>query len=47
VIQKILAHLDKTNPVSLQLAQLPTLRAPPDEHHNEDFIVQRDFDFGA
>lgn len=47
VIQEILAHLDKTNPVSLQLAQLPTLRAPPDEQQNEGFIVQVDFDFGA
>lgn len=47
VIQKILAHLDKLNPVSEQVTQLPTLRAPPDEQHKEDFIVQRDFDFGA
>jgi hypothetical protein len=47
VIQKILAHLDKINPVSEQVTQLPPLRAPPNEQHNEDFIVQRDFDFGA
>ena len=47
IIQKILAHLDKTNPVSTQATLLPSLRAPPDEQHDKDFAVQRDFDFGA
>jgi hypothetical protein len=47
VIQKILAHLDKTYPLSTQVSQLPPLRAPPDEQYDEDFTVQRDFDFGA
>jgi hypothetical protein len=47
VIQKILAHLYKTHPISAQVALLPPLRAPPDDHYDEDFIVQRDIDFGA
>jgi hypothetical protein len=47
VIQKILAHLDKTYPLSTQVSQLPPLRAPPDEQYDEDFTVQSDFDFGA
>ncbi|MFC3120757.1 hypothetical protein [Agaribacter flavus] len=51
VVQKILAHLDKTNPVSEQISPLPPLRAPPEGEHNNDFsrklTVQRDFDFGA
>jgi hypothetical protein len=47
IIQKILAHLDKINPVSTQATLLPPLRAPPDEQHDKDFAVQRDFDFGA
>jgi hypothetical protein len=47
VIQKILAHLDKTYPLSTQVALLPPLRAPSDEQYDEDFTVQRDFDFGA
>jgi len=46
VIQKILAHLDKTCPSSEQVTQLPPLRAPPDDQY-DDFNVQRDFDFGA
>jgi hypothetical protein len=47
VIQKILAHLDKTYSVSAQVALLPPLRAPPDDQYDEDFTVKRDFDFGA
>jgi hypothetical protein len=47
VIQKILAHIDKTHPSSEQVTQLPPLRAPPDDQYDEDFTVQRDFDFGA
>jgi hypothetical protein len=45
VIQKILEHLDKKSPTSLQTTLLPPLRAPPDEEH--DFNIQRDFNFGA
>jgi hypothetical protein len=45
VVQKILAHMDKTHPSSEQVTQLPPLRAPPDEEH--DFNIQRDFNFGA
>jgi hypothetical protein len=47
VIQKILAHLDKTYPTTEQVSQLPPLRAPPDERYDEGFTVQHDFDFGA
>lgn len=47
VIQKILAHLDKTCSLSNQVALLPPLRAPLDEQYDEDFTVQRDFDFGV
>jgi hypothetical protein len=47
VIQKILGHLDKTYPLSTQVALLPSLRAPPDEQYDEDSTVQRGFDFWA
>ena len=47
VIQKILAHLEKTYSVSSQAPLLPPLRAPPDDQYDEDFTVQRDFDFGV
>ena len=47
VIQKILAHLDKTYSSSEQVAQLPPLRAPPDKHKDNDYAIQRGFNFGA
>jgi hypothetical protein len=47
VIQKILAHLDKTYPLSSKATLLPPLRAPPNFQHDNDYAIQRDFDFGA
>ena len=36
-----------TTPPYVNEALLPPLRAPPDEQYDEDFTVQRNFDFGA
>jgi hypothetical protein len=47
VIQKILAHLDKKDPASVQVTLLPPLRASPNEQHANDFTIQSDFNFGA
>ena len=49
IIQKILAHMDKHagNRTSEDKALLPPLRAPPAESLLEDYVIQRDFDFGA
>jgi hypothetical protein len=47
VIQKMLAHFKKIYPNSSKVSQLPQLRAPPNEQHDIDFAIQRDFDFGA
>jgi hypothetical protein len=47
VIQKIMAHLDKKHPISIQASLLPPLRAPPNERYAKDFKIQRDFNFGA
>ena len=48
-IQKILAHIDKRigNGNKEEKALLPPLRAPPSRPTIEDYIIQRDFDFGA
>jgi hypothetical protein len=48
VIKKILAHLDKKYPKSTSaVTLLPPLRAPPDDKSEDDFNVQRNFNFGA
>jgi hypothetical protein len=47
VIEKILAHFNKIYPNSSKVSQLPQLRALPNEQHDIDFAIQRDFDFGA
>jgi ribosomal protein S27E len=47
VIQKIMVHLDKKHPISIQASLLPLLRALPNERYAKDFKIQRDFNFGA
>ena len=48
VIHKILAYLDKqTLPGAKNDPLIPPLRAPPDDATCSDYIIQRDFDFGA
>ena len=48
VIHKILAHLDKQTLLEAKNDSLmPPLRAPPATASFSDYIIQRDFDFGA
>ena len=48
VIHKILAHLDKQTLLEATNDSLmPPLRAPPATASFSDYIIQRDFDFGA
>ena len=48
VIHKILAHLDKQTLLEAKHDSLmPPLRAPPATASFSDYIIQRDFDFGA
>lgn len=48
-IQKVLAHLDKRvgNGNSDENVLLPRLSASPSESLIEDYVIQRDFYFGA
>ena len=48
VINKILSYLDKQNlPEADNDSLMPPLRAPPATASFSDYIIQRDFDFGA
>ena len=49
VIQKLFFHLDKhkDNGKRENKGLLPLLRAPPRESVIDDYVIQRDFDFGA
>lgn len=49
VFKKILNHLNKiASPITAPLLSLlPPIRAPPDNAPFSDYIIQRDFDFGA